>query len=58
MPYARGEHPFASKKQMRYLFSQHPEVAEEKVSGAKASGVSMIGPRRKKSFKKRKDGKI
>jgi hypothetical protein len=55
MPYKKGEHPFASKKQMRYLYSQEPAVAKEKHDAAKKAGVSMIGPRhKKKSFTKKK----
>jgi hypothetical protein len=54
MPYSKGEHPFASKKQMKYLWANEPEIAREKTDAAKASGVSMIGPRHaKKSFLKK-----
>src|SRR6185437_1930846 len=34
--------PFASKKQERYLFSQHPDVARKFVADAKAAHEPMI----------------
>ena len=47
--------PFKSKKQMRYMYSQHPDIAKKWSAEAKSEGKAQVQPgkKKKKSFKKR-----
>ncbi len=45
--------PFKSKKQMRYMYSQHPDIARRWTAEAKSEGKSLVQSNNKKSFKKK-----
>lgn len=45
--------PFRSKKQMRYMFSQHPDIAERWAREQKAKGQPLVVKSKKKNKRKK-----